>query len=152
MRRRIFADTSALYELIDENARHHREVADFVRENAPNIRLIITDYVFDELVTLVMTKLGKSYAVRMGERLLSSEFCSIVKVEQEDLKAAWEVFCRYRDKEWSFTDCTSFRNYEAPGYQRSPDHRQEFRSDGVPNASLIRGFLPQGASLLPSPP
>ena len=67
-------------------------------KNAPNIRLIITDYVFDELVTLVMTKLGKSYAIRMGERLRSSEFCSVVKVEQEDLKAAWEVFCQYRDK------------------------------------------------------
>lgn len=108
MRRRIFADTSALYELIDENARHHREVADFVRENTPNIRLIITDYVFDELVTLVMAKLGKGYAIRLGERLRSSEFCSVVKVEPEDIEAAWEVFCRYSDKERSFTDCTSY--------------------------------------------
>ncbi|RLG44449.1 MAG: VapC toxin family PIN domain ribonuclease [Thermoproteota archaeon] len=108
MRRRIFADTSALYELVDENTLHHREVAEFLRENARSIRLVITDYIFDEVLTLVMTKLGKHHAIVLGEKLRSSEFCSMVKVESEDVEAAWEVFRRYKDKEWSFTDCTSY--------------------------------------------
>ena len=108
MRRRIFADTSALYELVDENTPRHREVAEFLRENALSIRLVITDYVFEEIVTLVMAKLGKHYAIRLGERLRSSDFCSVVKVQPEDIETAWEVFSRFEDKKWSFTDCTSY--------------------------------------------
>jgi predicted nucleic acid-binding protein len=32
----------------------------------------------------------------------------IYYVTKEDVLAAWEVFRRFRDKDWSFTDCVSY--------------------------------------------
>jgi hypothetical protein len=33
--------------------------------------------------------------------------CDLIRVTDQDLAAATEVFFQYHDKDWSFTDCTS---------------------------------------------
>jgi hypothetical protein len=32
----------------------------------------------------------------------------VVWIAQSDVEAAWRVFDRFRDKDWSFTDCVSY--------------------------------------------
>jgi predicted nucleic acid-binding protein len=32
----------------------------------------------------------------------------MARIDDEVWETAWEMFQAYRDKEWSFTDCTSF--------------------------------------------
>ena len=44
----------------------------------------------------------------MAERLRFSPSVTFVRVEEADFDAAWEWFDRYRDKDFSFTDCASF--------------------------------------------
>lgn len=47
-------------------------------------------------------------AVRVGEKLRESEWCRIIDVGQNTRAAAWDLFVRYDDQTFSFTDCTSF--------------------------------------------
>lgn len=42
-----------------------------------------------------------------GDILLHKGVARIERVSEEDFVRAWEVFQQYKDKEWSFTDCTS---------------------------------------------
>ena len=70
--------------------------------------LITTDYVADETLTLLRVRLGLGTAEAWwkqvdGSPRLRWEYVGLARADK-----ARGVFFRYRDKEFSFTDCTSF--------------------------------------------
>ncbi len=69
--------------------------------------LVTTDYVVDELLTLMQMRGFRERARIVGEALLKSDVCRLERVTTLDVAAAWSVFKAYDDKRWSFTDCVS---------------------------------------------
>jgi predicted nucleic acid-binding protein len=70
--------------------------------------LVTTDYVVDETLTLLRIRLGLAAAEAWwnqaeGSSRLRWEYITIARA---DKARGW--FFRYRDKDFSFTDCTSF--------------------------------------------
>lgn len=102
----IFVDTSAFYALIDRDERHHDAATQFLKANSSP--LVTSEYVFDEAVTLVRYDFGYTTALTLGERLRASALCTVLPLDPGDLDTAWETFRRYKDQDFSFTDCTSF--------------------------------------------
>ena len=102
----IFADTSALFLIFAERKQRNttRATAWF---GSNRRRLVTTDYVVDELLTLLRSRREYRRAIIAGRELWSENFARIEYLTQADIAAAWEVFQRYDDKQWSFTDCTS---------------------------------------------
>lgn len=47
-------------------------------------------------------------ALDLGESILFRNIADLELVSLEDIENAWNVFKRFRDKGWSFTDCTSY--------------------------------------------
>ncbi len=64
---------------------------------------VITDYIFDEIVTVVARKVHKEKAIQIGKFLLSSEVI-LTRVNTLVFEKAWEVFNGAAGL--SFTDCT----------------------------------------------
>ena len=69
---------------------------------------VSTDYVVDETLTLLRLRLGLDAAETWWQQVDGSsrirwEFISLIRADK-----ARSLFFRYRDKEFSFTDCTSF--------------------------------------------
>ena len=64
---------------------------------------VITDYIFDEIVTVVARKVHKEKAIQIGKFLLSSEVI-LTRVNTSVFEKAWEVFNGASNL--SFTDCT----------------------------------------------
>lgn len=104
--KRLFVDTGAWYALVDKKDPDHKEAAAFIRNN--KIPLLTTNFVFDETITLLRSRLGWSVAKEFGQKLKDSRFVSLIGVKDEDEEKAWEIFLRYKDKDFSYTDCTSF--------------------------------------------
>ena len=105
----VFVDSGAFAALADRNDRHHREARRLLRRLARERRTLVTStYVVDELLTLVRMRVGHAAAVRIGERLMQTRWCRIVEVSEDMRDAAWQLFVRYHDHVFSFTDCTSF--------------------------------------------
>ena len=102
----IFVDTSAWYALVDRKDPDHSAAAGFIRGNT--FPLITTNFIFDETVTLLRKRLGWKVAGEFGQKLKNSEFVSIASIKDEDEDRAWGVFLKYKDKDFSYTDCTSF--------------------------------------------
>jgi len=100
-----FADTSAWFATVDPNDPNH-EIARRFMSAKP--RLVTTNFVIDETITLVLKRLDYTRALRLGEQLWSGQLARIIYITRTDQQAAWQLFKRYRDKEFSFTDCTSF--------------------------------------------
>ena len=71
------------------------------------VQLITSNYVFDELITLVRRNLSHKKAVEVGERINASKVLRIDRVSLETEVKAWNIFKTHSDKEFSYTDCTS---------------------------------------------
>ena len=106
---KIFVDTSAWCALADVADKQHTKAVDILGEiNRQNNSLLTTDYIFDETLTLLRFKLGHSMAVKFGEYLLASKVCQILEVDRKLRQRTWDIFVKYSDKKFSFTDCASF--------------------------------------------
>lgn len=102
----LFVDTGAWYALVDKKDPDHPAAVSFFRENA--LPLLTTNFIFDETITLLRRRLGWTIAAAFGRRLKDSKFTTLLTVRREDEDKAWELFLKYKDQDFSFTDCTSF--------------------------------------------
>ena len=106
---RVFADTGAWCALYDRSDVHHARASAFLQEiKRQKIQLITSDYVFDESLTLLRFRAGHREAVEFGRWTQQSSLVKVINVDEKTWQAAWDVFVRYDDKHFSFTDCTSF--------------------------------------------
>lgn len=108
--RRIFVDTGTWYALVDRNDPDHPAAREFFEAN--RLPLVTSNFVFDETLTLLRRRLGWAVACEFGRGLRESGLASIAYVTVEDEDAAWILFRKFRDKEFSYTDCTSFAMME----------------------------------------
>lgn len=69
--------------------------------------LITTDFVIDETLTLLRFRLGLSAANTWWEQIDGSARLRWERVENDRFEKARQLFFQYRDKDLSFTDCTS---------------------------------------------
>ena len=101
-----FVDTSAWYALVDADDSDHEAAVAFHTGNS--IPLVTTNALFSETLTLIRNRISIDAAITFGQMLKTSSFIRIVTVTPADEEHAWSIFSRYRDQDFSFTDCTSF--------------------------------------------
>ena len=102
----IFVDTSAWFAAFVSSDIDHKKAKSCLDQY--DEKLITTDYIFDELLTLMKQRGEYAKALEIGELFLYGEYADLMLVSLEDVESAWDVFKRFRDKGWSFTDCTSY--------------------------------------------
>jgi uncharacterized protein len=101
----IFVDTGAWYAAFVPSDRNYQAADRWLDDNvAP---LVTTDYVIDELLTLMKRRGEQERMRRLAEKLFTEEAARIAWVTEQDVREAWRVFDQHRDKAWSFTDCVS---------------------------------------------
>lgn len=103
---RIFVDTSAWLSFANRNDAHHRPVKRAL--GGFGGRLVTSNFVFDETVTLCSSRLGHAVALLVGDTLQDADTVDLVRVSADDETRAWALFGERGDKHYSFTDCTSF--------------------------------------------
>jgi hypothetical protein len=124
----IFVDTGAWYaRYVADDVDHAVAIAWFA--SVPD-RLLTTDYVVDELLTLLKVRGYPEIAYAVGSPLFSAEACQLQYVQPSDIEKAWIVFSTFRDKGWSFTDCTSRVVMERLGIKTACAFDDHFRQFG----------------------
>jgi predicted nucleic acid-binding protein len=112
----LFVDTSGFVALAQSKDRNHGRARRFFRLLARTRRPLLTStYVADEVITLVRMRIGHTAAVETGRAILDSKWCRLLDIDEELRTSAWNLFVRYQDQEFSFTDCTSFAIMKALG-------------------------------------
>jgi predicted nucleic acid-binding protein len=101
----IFVDTGAWFAAFVPNDADHVAADAWLQANTDV--LVTTDYVVDELLTLLKMRGEYQRALAIGPPLLQGDITRLEWVRQDDVHKAWEIFAQYADKEWSFTDCVS---------------------------------------------
>jgi uncharacterized protein len=102
----MFVDTSAWYAAYVANDPHHAVVKNILA--SVSSRLITTDQILAESLTLLRARGEYARAVLLGRDLLAGGVAQIIRLTADDLEKAFVIFSTYADQAWSFVDCTSF--------------------------------------------
>jgi len=101
----IFVDTSAWFGCVVPSDDNYLSASRWFSEN--NEPLLTTDYVIDETLTLLRARGETVRAENLGKAFFSDSLCTVYFLTESDIRETWQVFQRFSDKEWSFTDCSS---------------------------------------------
>jgi predicted nucleic acid-binding protein len=105
----VFVDTSGLHALVNRQDAHHpaaREaVATIVRSGR---RLVVTEYVVSETVTLAKVRGGAHVALRVLDLVEQSAGIRIEWIGASRFDAVKAFARRHADHDYSFVDCASF--------------------------------------------
>ena len=106
----IFLDTGFILALRNKDDRNHITAKDiFIKEILTGKfgKIIVTDYVVDEIMTLILNRIkNKSFATKTKNFLLSSTKIILFFIDDEIFHESMELYFNYFDQMLSFTDCT----------------------------------------------
>ncbi len=103
---RLFVDTSAWYAFINRRDPAHKAVAKVLQQYTG--RLVTSNFVLDETLSLCLYRMGHDVATAAGNVLMDPQAVDLVRITSKDEQLAWQLFCARSDQRFSFTDCTSF--------------------------------------------
>ena len=131
----VFIDTSFLVAFYNKRDKNHKKARNFISEADKNMAFIITDYIFDEVLTVLLVRGGKSLSIEAGRRILEDERIGLLQIDEEIFQKAWLIYQGFEDKEWSFTDCISYvlmKNLSIDTGASFDDHFNQFGFITVP--------------------
>lgn len=119
----IFIDTWGWIAIANREEPRRDEVLQFYQEcRNRRMRIYTSDFVLDEVITLLFTRETFGYASQFLEGLLATAengLPYVIHVTGERFAAAWELRKRYQDKpRISFTDLTSMAIMSELGIQQ----------------------------------
>ena len=103
---RIFVDTGAWFSMVVTSDADHNSITDCFALFETDA-LVTTDYVIDETLTLLRARGYDQRAQMLGEAFFANSLAEVCYLDETQVRATWEVFRLYQDKNWSFTDCSS---------------------------------------------
>ncbi|MCL5986315.1 MAG: PIN domain-containing protein [Actinobacteria bacterium] len=118
--RLLFIDTSAYYASIDKSDAHHKiAIQFFALIEKEGLRPVTSNFVLAESHTLIINnpRLGYWAASLFLEKINSSEK-KPERISENDEERAYEIIVKYKDKDFTYTDATSFALMERLGITR----------------------------------
>jgi uncharacterized protein len=104
---RLFIDTAGWMSMADKKDPRHKDCLNFRDKSLEEGSVLITsNYVVDETLTLIRMRLGMDAVEKWWLMVSESHRCKIEWVSPERMDKALNLFFRWRDQTFSFTDCT----------------------------------------------
>jgi len=104
----VFVDSNFFVALFNPSDTLHKQaLLAASRLDDQNIPVILSNFVFLEVVTVLSQKRGKAVAVTCGKYLQTDSKFSIVHVDERLQEHTWELFKSTESKNISFVDCST---------------------------------------------
>jgi predicted nucleic acid-binding protein len=105
--------------------------------------LVTTDFVVDETLTLLRFPLGLGAAETWWQQVDRGPRLRWERVDSDRFEKARQLFFQYRDKDFSFTDCTSFVTMREVRLTHALTTDRHFRRMGFQVVPAPRGRAPR---------
>lgn len=132
---RLFIDSTAFIALEDEDDENHKAALGYrekIKQEKTAFRALYTsNYILDEVLTLLRLRISHQAAIMFGETVKQSKVIRILQVTAPIEEKSWEIFKKYADKEFSFTDCTSFAIMEQEAISTAFTFDKHFQQFGL---------------------
>lgn len=105
--RRVFIDSNYFVAFFNINDTLHRSVVVLAKKLVSHkLTLVISNFIFLEVVTVLAQRVGKETAVLVGKHLLADPKIKMVQIDTTLQRDAWHIFQKIRSKNISFVDCS----------------------------------------------
>jgi predicted nucleic acid-binding protein len=128
----IFIDTGAFFASKVKNDVNYPsavEIEHQIKEGKYG-KMITTNYILDELVTLLRGRVSHDETIQIGETIRKSPNIRIIWILEALEAASWKLFKEHHDKTYSFTDCTSFVVMRSLGMNIAFSYDSHFKQAG----------------------
>jgi predicted nucleic acid-binding protein len=106
---RIFVDTGTWITIADRNDQYAKVASQFYTDLiVQRSNLLTSNLVLVETFNLLSSTIGSKATVKFGNAIKTNAFLTIEPITSVDWERGWKIFDKYDDKDFSFTDCTSF--------------------------------------------
>ena len=105
---KIFIDTGAFIALTDTTDQYHFKALDFAKHESSKYQQVTSNFVICETLNFLRTRASYEASITFGEKIRESKSINIIHISPLIENKAWDIFKQYKDKDFSFTDCTSF--------------------------------------------
>jgi len=105
----VFLDTGFILAIRNSDDNNHMKAAEIMRKCLAGKfgRIIVSDFVFDETVTLTLVRTHNKNLVKdIGDFIFNSPRINLLHLSETEFLATWELFLKYFEKGLSFTDCS----------------------------------------------
>jgi predicted nucleic acid-binding protein len=122
----IFLDSSFLIACKIENDEHHKKSIDFlIKLIEDKEEIAISDYVFDEVVTVIFGKTKNlGMAIETGNVLKKIK---LFRVDDIIFESSWIIFVNQEKTKLSFTDCTTISLMKKEGIKKLATFDEDFK-------------------------
>ncbi len=124
----IFVDASAAVSYFDVKDANHIKAIKISNEFGKN-KIITSNYVFAEIVTIVSQNAGKEVAIDAGNYIKDN--FSVIKIPTEIENLSWEIFKKQTSKNVSFVDCTTIALYKDGAFDKVFTFDTDFKKNKV---------------------
>jgi len=106
---KIFIDTGAFIALTDVDDENHKAAKAFYKNaTEKGTKFVTTNFVVCETMNYLRSRVSHSVSVIFRENLKKSGLIETINITPIIEDGAFNIFKQYVDKDFSFTDCTSF--------------------------------------------
>lgn len=132
---RVFVDSSAIAALLLENDRNHRAAVGVLRQlTEARAELVLSNFVVAETYNLLAIR---AYPAKAREWFLANTW-PVERVTSRDEKKAREIIENCADKDFSYTDATSFALMERLGFDAAFTYDRHFEQYGMLTQKSLR--------------
>jgi predicted nucleic acid-binding protein len=107
--KRVFGDTSFFFALVAKrDPAHQPAVTAYEKLLRAGSRVVTSDYIIDETLTLTKARINAESALALLDRIEASEAIDLEEITPARFSSSKTYFRKHCDHGYSFTDCTSF--------------------------------------------
>ena len=121
----IFLDSSVVIAYKIKSDINHAKAVEIIKKIMEHDKIIVSEYVFAEVVTVLSLKEGLKVAVDVGEGLRNAKEVEILKLGNM-FEQAWEIFIE-KGKYLSFVDCSSIAIMRNIGIKKIVTFDKDFK-------------------------
>lgn len=124
----IFIDASAAVSYFDVKDTNHVRALKISNQFGKN-KIITSNFVFAEIVTIVSQNAGKEVAIDAGNYI--KDIFSVIRIPTEIEDLAWDIFKKQTSKNVSFVDCTTIALFQKDIFDKLFTFDSDFKKNKV---------------------
>lgn len=114
--KQVFVDSNFFIAFFNETDTLHQEALSIgAKLEKQKTELLISNFIFLEVVTVLSQRVNKAVALQVGRHLLSSPSIEIIHIDEVLHNHSWQIFQEVRNKNVSFVDCSIIATMKAEG-------------------------------------
>lgn len=114
----VFVDSNFFVALFNPDDSQYTKAIKFSKYiDKENTSLVISNYIFLEIVTVLSQRRGKTVGNAVGDYLMVPPNI-IIQIDEELHQQTWDIFKTLKNKDISFVDCSTIAVMKAEGISR----------------------------------